>query len=311
MLGERIKEVRTEKGITQQQLADSLSVAKSTIGMWETDKREPDLETIKRISEILDYPMAFLLNETIKIGDEFSSDTTIEHSCPLCGCKNIRITDAKLADFFKSSKSSGYALKFWCESEHFFYIVVENYKGSNYVTYTDENFNAVKSVLAEKKSSIDEKMNCLDAYGRKAVRDLLDTEYERCGNTLRKPIFNFRRLSENKVSAGTGFDLNDPDQWRSVDVVDTPEARKADFAVKVEGASMEPDYHNGDIVYISLASEVPLGQVGLFIQNGKGYIKEAGEDRLISRNPEYDDIFPADGNIECKGFVIGIAELAE
>lgn len=180
MLGERLKSIRTEKGITQQQLADSLSVAKSTIGMWENGKREPDLETIKRIADVLDYPMAFLLNETIKIGNEFSSDSTIEHYCPLCGCENIHIIDAKLVDFYKSSKSSGYALKFWCESDHFFYIVIENYKGTNYMTYTDGNFNAIKSVLKEKHSSLDEKMNCLDYFGRKAVQDLIDTEYERC-----------------------------------------------------------------------------------------------------------------------------------
>ena len=74
---------------------------------------------------------------------------------------------------------------------------------------------------------------------------------------------------------------------------------------------MEPDYHDGDIVYIVLASEVPIGQVGLFIQNGKGYIKEAGEGCIISRNPDFDDISPDDGNIECKGRVIGVAELAQ
>ena len=85
----------------------------------------------------------------------------------------------------------------------------------------------------------------------------------------------------------------------------------ADFAVEVEGSSMEPDYFDGDIVYIALASEVAIGQVGLFIQNGKGYIKEAGDNCLISRNPKYNDIFPSDGYIECKGKVIGVAELAE
>ena len=166
-------------------------------------------------------------------------------------------------------------------------------------------------LFSPNEKNIIKKYRTLDEYGKKSVDSILNIEYERCENSLRKPVFTFRRLSENKVSAGTGFDLNDPDQWKSVDVVDTLEARKADFAVEVEGASMEPDYYAGDIVYITLTSEVPVGQVGLFIQNGKGYIKEAGEDRLISRNPEYDDIFPADGNIECKGIVIGIAEVVK
>lgn len=163
---------------------------------------------------------------------------------------------------------------------------------------------------AEKETELIKKYRTLDEYGREAVISVADIEAKRCAEQ-KQSLFTFRRLSENKVSAGTGFDLNDPDQWKSIDVVDTPEARQADFAVEVEGNSMEPDYFDGDIVYISLATEVPLGQVGLFVQNGKGYIKEAGLNCIISRNPEYDDIFPSDGDIECKGRVIGIAQLAE
>ena len=161
---------------------------------------------------------------------------------------------------------------------------------------------------AEKENELIKKYRTLDEYGREAVVSVADVELKRCEDQ-KQATFIFRKFSENKVSAGSGFDLNDPDQWRSIEVVDTQEARMADFAVEVEGASMEPDYHDGDIVYIVLASEVPLGQVGLFIQNGKGYIKEAGEGCIISRNPDYDDIFPDDGNIECKGKVIGVAEL--
>lgn len=163
---------------------------------------------------------------------------------------------------------------------------------------------------AEKENELIKKYRTLDEYGREAVVSVADVELKRCVDQ-KQATFIFRKFSENKVSAGSGFDLNDPDQWRSIEVVDTQEARMADFAVEVEGSSMEPDYHDGDIVYIVLASEVPLGQVGLFIQNGKGYIKEAGEGCIISRNPDYDDIFPDDGNIECKGRVIGVAELAQ
>ena len=164
---------------------------------------------------------------------------------------------------------------------------------------------------AQHENEIIKKYRTLDEYGKEAVKCIIDVEIKRCNANKPKQTFIFRRLSENKVSAGTGFDLNDPDQWKTIEVVDTPEARQADFAVEVEGASMEPDYFDGDIVYIELTSEVPVGQVGLFIQNGKGYIKEAGENCIISRNPDYDDIFPEDGNIDCKGRVIGIAEIAE
>ena len=44
--------------------------------------------------------------------------------------------------------------------------------------------------------------------------------------------------------------MNNPDVWKEIDVVDTPEARQADFAVEVEGASMEPELHEKDLVLI-------------------------------------------------------------
>lgn len=180
MLGERLKALRNEKQVSQQELASALSVSQSTVAMWETNKREPDIETIKSIAAFFDYPVAFLLNDTVKIGNEFVSDDSIEHYCPMCGCENVHIETATMIDFYESPKSSGFALKFWCEADHFFYIVIENYKGINWMTYTDAQFRPIKPVLQARRSSMDMKMDYLDYYGRKAVRDLIDTEYERC-----------------------------------------------------------------------------------------------------------------------------------
>ena len=198
------------------------------------------------------------------------------------------------------------------------YPKVENMTKLFKILQTDANFLFQDEVESKKNAVISsqeeyhiKKYRTLDEYGKEVVDSVLDIESKRCENALQDSVFTFRRLSTNKASAGTGFDLNNPDDWTEVKVIDTPEARRADFAVEVEGANMEPDFYDGDIVYIALALEVPVGQVGLFIQNGKGYIKEAGKNRLISSNPDCDDIFPDDGYIECKGLVIGVAEIAE
>ena len=63
MLGEKIKELRKNKGILQKELADRLSVGKSTVAMWETNKREPDIDTIMKISEFLDVSVDELLGK--------------------------------------------------------------------------------------------------------------------------------------------------------------------------------------------------------------------------------------------------------
>jgi len=122
-----------------------------------------------------------------------------------------------------------------------------------------------------------------------------------------RPVIVFTRCHRMKASAGVGYDLDNADEWRDVRIYDCPEAYQADFAVEVDGDSMEPDYHDGDIVFVKLSEDVPVGAVGLFIHDGKGYIKERGEKCLISRNPDYPNI---EGECRVVGAVIGKAEQA-
>lgn len=256
MLGDRIKELRNQMNIFQQDLAKALNVSKSTVAMWETNKREPNSEMLISLAEFFNCSVDYLIGRDIaQINDDVLDQ--------------VNELDLDALSYYGNIHE------------------------------------------AKKEDELIKKYRTLDEYGRDTVICVAECEAKRCEAARSQPVFTFRRLSENKASAGCGYDLNDPDQWRSIEVVDTPQARMADFAVEVEGRSMEPDYYDGDIVYISLASEIPVGQVGLFIQNGRGYIKEAGDGHIISRNPDYDDIFPEDGDIECKGKVIGVAELAK
>lgn len=114
--------------------------------------------------------------------------------------------------------------------------------------------------------------------------------------------------STYQVSAGAGFELGEGDEWYEIEVPDTPEARKADFALHIKGNSMEPIYFDGDIVLVKEQPSVDLGQIGIFDIEGNGYIKKFGGDRLISLNAEYDDIVFSDydeDRIRCFGKVIG------
>ena len=48
-----IKKLREKKGITQQELADVLGVAQSTVAMWESNKSLPRVDTLKAIAKAL------------------------------------------------------------------------------------------------------------------------------------------------------------------------------------------------------------------------------------------------------------------
>lgn len=114
--------------------------------------------------------------------------------------------------------------------------------------------------------------------------------------------------STYQVSAGAGFELGEGDEWYEIKVPETTEARKADFALKIKGNSMEPIYFDGDIVLVKKQPSVDLGEIGIFNVEGNGFIKKFGGDRLISLNAEYDDIVFSDYDeerIQCFGKVIG------
>lgn len=141
------------------------------------------------------------------------------------------------------------------------------------------------------------------------LRDIVhaDDERKRAAIKLTPKTFEVKQ-HEAKVSAGVGFDLEDEEHWTQLDVIDCQEAHEADFAIEVDGDSMEPEYHDGDFVLVEIDPDVPIGKVGIFADNEKGYIKMRGKDRLISLNPEYDDI-PLSEDMRCIGRVIGVANL--
>lgn len=153
------------------------------------------------------------------------------------------------------------------------------------------------------------KYRSLDQFGKKAVDDILNDEYERCLYIEKEPSIKLR-CSLLKASAGTGNWLDD-EQMGTITVVDTPEARKADIVIEVDGDSMEPEYSSGDKVLVRLQPAVEIGEVGIFIMDGNGYIKKFAEDRLISLNTEYKDVYPSEySDFRCIGKVIGKAEIA-
>lgn len=59
--GERMREARQEKKLTQAQLAKLLHVKTRTVSGWETGPNEPSIEMIVQIAKMLDCDANFLL----------------------------------------------------------------------------------------------------------------------------------------------------------------------------------------------------------------------------------------------------------
>lgn len=64
ILGDRIKELRKNKELTQEQLGKKLNVAKSTISQYETGTNVPDISILIKIADIFDCSLDFLTGRT-------------------------------------------------------------------------------------------------------------------------------------------------------------------------------------------------------------------------------------------------------
>ena len=162
---------------------------------------------------------------------------------------------------------------------------------------------------SEEKTHI-EKYRTLDEHGKKLVDNVLNLECERVEATRTPviPISNIITLSEfeQPVSAGKGVYLGDGSQTITREVPSNELTRKADFILRVSGDSMEPEFSNDDRILIKRQCNLKVGDIGIFILNGEGYVKKYMGDKLVSLNPEYKDIYFSEyDNIKCKGFVLG------
>lgn len=210
---------------------------------------------------------------------------------------------------WKSGKSKSYK-KYLIEIADFFnvsldYLVYGKEKSSPTVDLTadeQELFKIYKGLSIENKARVRERAEVLAELEAPAVNEP-EPEEDKEIETI------FIEYSTLRVSAGTGEPLIDDTYPEFIEVKRSELTEEANFAVKINGNSMLPHYKNNDIVLVRSQPEVAVGEIGIFTIDGEGYIKERGENRLISLNPEYDDIYFKEGqDIRCKGLVIGTLE---
>lgn len=199
--------------------------------------------------------------------------------------------------------------------------------------------NTNNCTLRDDEIQMMEEYRCLDRFGQELVRMVITKEGERVKtvfaageNTVAKkqvsqkgtprqtaqilsPVLsaslggdNAKRsilLYDLPVSAGPGVYL-DETAAEKIQVPDNEKTRMADFALRISGNSMEPKYHDGDVLLIQDTDSVEKGELGIFILDGNGYFKQYGGDCLISLNPEYKNILLKEyAEAVCCGRVVG------
>lgn len=113
-------------------------------------------------------------------------------------------------------------------------------------------------------------------------------------------------LATMPVSAGPGVWL-DSDNFEEISVPEDTIPAGAEFGVRISGRSMEPVYHNDQIVWVQRCESLHPGEVGIMVYDGEGYLKVYEEQEpedpdaftdgagvvhmqpvMVSYNPEYE-----------------------
>lgn len=184
--------------------------------------------------------------------------------------------------------------------------LIENYRkldvyGKDILTLVaQKEFERVADVKSVKSATVKEENNT-----QKTARILhlpkMDTSKSASADFTRKTVM----LYDLPVSAGPGVYLDDS-MSEEISIPCNEKTMYTDFALRISGNSMEPKYHDGDVLLVENTDNVEIGELGIFVLDGNGYFKKYGGDRLISLNAEYGDILLRDyAEAVCCGRVIG------
>lgn len=231
-------------------------------------------------------------------------------------------TQDKLAKLIGVTKSAvgNYELDLSGPKETVLYKLIEvlecdaNYLFQDGISVTKKEFN-----ISPCEQEHITKYRSLEDFDKKTIDVLLDTLSKREKQSLKEIPHETEHaylVEDNRlymtqydygVSAGIGNFL---DEWdvpkTTVQIADSPTARKADYILKVDGDSMMPKFEDGDRVFVKAQETVEMNEIGIFVIDGTCFLKQFKGNRLHSLNPTYDDIALNEfQNIKCVGKVLG------
>ncbi len=63
MIGDKIRELRKKRGMTQEELAERVNVVRQTVSKWEKNLSVPDADILQRLCDVLDVDVKYILGD--------------------------------------------------------------------------------------------------------------------------------------------------------------------------------------------------------------------------------------------------------
>lgn len=106
-LGNILSKLRKSKGLNQREFANSFGVSNGAVAMWETNKRQPDIDTLIKIANFYNVSLEYLIGVPSTSSDQLSSDLSpidielIEYFHETCNSSSLSAKDKdKVINFF-------------------------------------------------------------------------------------------------------------------------------------------------------------------------------------------------------------------
>ena len=80
MFGDKLKKLRTDNNLTQDELAEKIMVTRTAISKWETNRGYPSIDSLKELSKLFDISI-----------DELIQDSDVENKRQLEIAKNRKL----------------------------------------------------------------------------------------------------------------------------------------------------------------------------------------------------------------------------
>lgn len=226
--GQRLRNLRLERGMTQQELADAIGASTVGVRNWERGARKPTLDMLLALGHALDI----------------SIDALIGFSPAGKPKSSLVLTPAERK-------------------------LLENYQ-------------------------------TLDRHGQKTVDTVCLLEKERVDEAAKKiakvvefptPKHSDRFIPRYTTPSAAGINMPLDGAEFEMMLVDDSVPDDADYAVDIQGNSMYPYIHDGDMVFVKKDAELSIGDVGIFCVDGamyckQYYLEDDGTLMLVSANPE-------------------------
>lgn len=266
---DRIKQLKNEKKITNDQLSERSGIPLGTLSKILAGMSDsPKLSNIVALCSALDCSVEYVVSGTPENTNNYT----------------LNSEEIRLIENYRSLDRFGRELTELVIDKEMQRVAVASAEEKRAVTSAE-----VKTSEGEKSARVLSHIRPLGRYSGESVR------------SGRRSVL----LYELPVSAGVGVYL-DETAAESITIPNNEKTADADYALRISGNSMEPKYHDGDILLVQSGDSVDVGEAGIFLLDGSGFFKIYAGDRLLSLNPDYSPILLTDyEDIQCKGRVVG------